>query len=127
MTLPTGAPVAWQQTAGTAGLFEVEWEGRAAAFAALGHPVAPGFFAPDSFGHSRNGGSLHRLNRWVRRGSCIITCGSCCRVAGPSKVAAVPSQAARPNGAFVGLPCCSGGMMALLVWIYRVRGVVLRV
>lgn len=39
VTLPTGAPVAWQQTAGTAGLFEVEWEGRAAAFAALGHPV----------------------------------------------------------------------------------------
>ena len=39
VTLPTGAPVAWQQTAGTAGLFEVEWDGRAAAFAALGHPV----------------------------------------------------------------------------------------
>lgn len=39
VTLPTGAPVAWQQTTGTAGLFEVEWEGRAAAFAALGHPV----------------------------------------------------------------------------------------
>lgn len=39
VTLPTGAPVAWQQTAGTAGLFEVEWEGRAGAFAALGHPV----------------------------------------------------------------------------------------
>lgn len=39
VTLPTGAPVAWQQTAGTAGLFEVEWEGHAAVFAALGHPV----------------------------------------------------------------------------------------
>lgn len=39
VTLPTGAPVEWQQGAGTAGLFEVEWGDRAAAFAALGHPV----------------------------------------------------------------------------------------
>lgn len=39
VTLPTGAPVVWQQAAGSAGLFEVEWEDRASAFAALGHPV----------------------------------------------------------------------------------------
>lgn len=39
LTLPSGAPVEWQQGAGTAGLFEVEWSDRAAAFAALGHPV----------------------------------------------------------------------------------------
>ncbi|EPR75505.1 hypothetical protein ADILRU_2048 [Leifsonia rubra CMS 76R] len=37
--LPTGAPVEWQQSSGTTGLFEVEWDDRAAAFAALGHPV----------------------------------------------------------------------------------------
>ncbi|HIY67750.1 MAG TPA: winged helix-turn-helix domain-containing protein [Candidatus Agrococcus pullicola] len=39
LTLPTGAPVAWQQSAGTAGLLEAEWSDRAATFAALGHPV----------------------------------------------------------------------------------------
>ncbi|ANE05285.1 ArsR family transcriptional regulator [Corynebacterium crudilactis] len=39
VTLPTGAPVSWQQTAGTTGLFEIEWEERATAFAALGHPM----------------------------------------------------------------------------------------
>ncbi len=39
VTLPSGAPVEWQQGAGTAGLFEVGWGDRAAAFAALGHPV----------------------------------------------------------------------------------------
>lgn len=39
VTLPTGAPVAWQQTVGTAGLFDMEWADRAAAFVALGHPV----------------------------------------------------------------------------------------
>lgn len=39
VTLPSGAPVEWQQAAGTAGLFEVEWEDRASAFAALGHPM----------------------------------------------------------------------------------------
>ncbi|GGF00214.1 ArsR/SmtB family transcription factor [Mycetocola zhadangensis] len=39
VTLPTGAPVEWQQSAGTRGMFEVEWEDHAAAFAALGHPV----------------------------------------------------------------------------------------
>ncbi|UNX53182.1 helix-turn-helix domain-containing protein [Georgenia sp. TF02-10] len=39
VTLPTGEPVSWQQGAGTAGLFEVEWDGRAQALAALGHPV----------------------------------------------------------------------------------------
>ena len=39
VTLPTGAPVEWQQGAGTAGMFEVEWDDHAAAFAALGHPV----------------------------------------------------------------------------------------
>lgn len=39
LTLPTGAPVAWQQSAGTAGLIETDWSDRAATFAALGHPV----------------------------------------------------------------------------------------
>lgn len=39
LTLPTGAPVAWQQAAGTAGMLEVDWSDRAAVFAALGHPV----------------------------------------------------------------------------------------
>ncbi|AIY02499.1 hypothetical protein ART_2900 [Arthrobacter sp. PAMC 25486] len=39
VTLPSGAPVEWQQTAGTSGLFEVEWDDRAPAFAALGHPM----------------------------------------------------------------------------------------
>lgn len=39
LTLPTGAPVAWQQAAGTAGMLEVDWSDHAAVFAALGHPV----------------------------------------------------------------------------------------
>lgn len=39
LTLPTGAPVAWQQGVGTAGLLESEWAERAQALAALGHPV----------------------------------------------------------------------------------------
>ena len=39
LTLPDGAPVAWQQSAGSAGLFETDWSDRAAAFGALGHPA----------------------------------------------------------------------------------------
>lgn len=39
VTLPTGAPVAWQQTVATSGLFEVEWEDQATPLAALGHPM----------------------------------------------------------------------------------------
>jgi len=39
LTLPDGAPVAWQEATGTAGLLESVWSERAAAFAALGHPV----------------------------------------------------------------------------------------
>ncbi|WP_430867543.1 ArsR/SmtB family transcription factor [Demequina aurantiaca] len=39
VTLPTGAPVVWQQSAGSAGMFETEWNDRASALAALGHPV----------------------------------------------------------------------------------------
>lgn len=39
VTLPTGAPVAWQQGAATGALFEEDWSERAASFAALGHPV----------------------------------------------------------------------------------------
>ncbi|MGY1552634.1 ArsR/SmtB family transcription factor [Microbacterium sp. A588] len=39
LTLPTGAPVSWQQSVGTTGMLETEWTERAAAFAALGHPV----------------------------------------------------------------------------------------
>lgn len=39
LTLPTGAPVAWQESAGTENLFETEWSELAAGFAALGHPV----------------------------------------------------------------------------------------
>lgn len=39
LTLPDGAPVAWQQSAGTAGLWETDWSDQAAAFSALGHPV----------------------------------------------------------------------------------------
>lgn len=39
LTLPTGEPVAWQQTAGTEGVVESDWADRAAAFAALGHPI----------------------------------------------------------------------------------------
>lgn len=39
LTLPDGAPVAWQQSAGTAGMLETDWSEQAAVFAALGHPV----------------------------------------------------------------------------------------
>ncbi len=39
LTLPDGAPVAWQQSAATAGMWETDWSDRAASFAALGHPV----------------------------------------------------------------------------------------
>lgn len=39
LDLPEGGPVSWQQSAGTAGLLETDWADRAAAFAALGHPV----------------------------------------------------------------------------------------
>lgn len=38
-TLPSGEAVAWQQSAGTAGLCEVSWEDRAQVLAALAHPV----------------------------------------------------------------------------------------
>lgn len=39
MHLPTGEPVEWQQAAATTELLETDWSGRAAALAALGHPV----------------------------------------------------------------------------------------
>ena len=39
LTSPSGGPVSWQQSAGTAGLLETEWADRSASFAALGHPV----------------------------------------------------------------------------------------
>lgn len=39
LTLPTGAPVSWQQTVGTRGQLETTWAERATVFAALGHPV----------------------------------------------------------------------------------------
>lgn len=39
LELPTGEPVAWQQAADTDALLNVEWDDRAAGFAALGHPV----------------------------------------------------------------------------------------
>jgi len=39
LTLPTGAPVAWQEGAPTAGLLESDWSEHAAAFQALAHPV----------------------------------------------------------------------------------------
>ncbi|WP_084759660.1 ArsR/SmtB family transcription factor [Nocardia mangyaensis] len=39
LTLPDGAPVAWQQGAGTSGMWETDWSDQAATFAALGHPV----------------------------------------------------------------------------------------
>ncbi|MCI9889432.1 winged helix-turn-helix transcriptional regulator [Micrococcales bacterium 31B] len=39
LTLPTGEPVAWQESVGTAGTLEVDWSERAATLAALGHPV----------------------------------------------------------------------------------------
>ena len=39
LTLPSGAPVSWQQTSGTSGQLEASWAERASVFAALGHPV----------------------------------------------------------------------------------------
>lgn len=39
LTLPDGAPVAWQEGLTTADMLETEWTEQAAAFAALGHPV----------------------------------------------------------------------------------------
>ena len=39
VTLPTGEPVSWQQGVDADALLESEWDERAAAFAALGHPV----------------------------------------------------------------------------------------
>lgn len=39
LTLPGGAPVAWQQGAETEGLLETDWGDRAAVFGALAHPV----------------------------------------------------------------------------------------
>lgn len=39
LTLPTDAPVSWQQTVATEGQLETDWSERASAFAALGHPV----------------------------------------------------------------------------------------
>lgn len=39
VTLPSGAPVSWQVGAATAGLMQEDWAERAAALAALGHPV----------------------------------------------------------------------------------------
>ena len=39
LTLPTGAPVAWQQGAPTEGLLESDWGEHAAVFQALAHPV----------------------------------------------------------------------------------------
>lgn len=37
LTLPDGTPVAWQQSANTAAMLEVDWSELAATFAALGH------------------------------------------------------------------------------------------
>ncbi|MGP6169849.1 ArsR/SmtB family transcription factor [Microbacterium sp. A196] len=39
LTLPTGAPVAWQQGIGAEGLLESDWGERSQVLAALGHPV----------------------------------------------------------------------------------------
>lgn len=39
LTLPDGAPVAWQQAAATAGMLETDWSDQAAVLGALGHPV----------------------------------------------------------------------------------------
>ncbi|MCR2811596.1 helix-turn-helix domain-containing protein [Microbacterium sp. zg.Y1090] len=39
LTLPTGAPVAWQQGVATEGLLEADWSEHAAALQALAHPV----------------------------------------------------------------------------------------
>ena len=38
LNLPDGAPVAWQQNAGTDGLLETDWSDFAGSFSALGHP-----------------------------------------------------------------------------------------
>lgn len=38
LTLPSGAPVAWQQSAASSGLLETDWSDFAATFSALGHP-----------------------------------------------------------------------------------------
>lgn len=39
LTLPGGAPVAWQETAATSDMWETDWSDQAAALSALGHPV----------------------------------------------------------------------------------------
>lgn len=39
MTLPSGAPVAWQESATSNGLLEQEWTDLASTFSALAHPV----------------------------------------------------------------------------------------
>jgi hypothetical protein len=39
LELPTGEPISWQQGVDTGALLESDWGDRAAAFAALGHPV----------------------------------------------------------------------------------------
>lgn len=39
VALPSGAPVQWQQAAGSAEMFDTDWSDRAASFAALGHPI----------------------------------------------------------------------------------------
>ncbi len=39
LTLPDGAPVAWQEGLATADMLETDWAEQAAVFAALGHPV----------------------------------------------------------------------------------------
>lgn len=38
LTMPDGAPVAWQQSVGSDGLLETDWSELAGAFSALGHP-----------------------------------------------------------------------------------------
>ncbi|PZQ89819.1 MAG: ArsR family transcriptional regulator [Leifsonia xyli] len=39
LTLPDGGPVAWQQGAGTSGMFETDWSEYAATLTSLAHPV----------------------------------------------------------------------------------------
>lgn len=39
LNLPTGAPISWQEGAGTEGLFESDWSDLAQSFSALGHPA----------------------------------------------------------------------------------------
>lgn len=39
LALPTGEPVAWQESVGAAGILESDWADQATSFAALGHPV----------------------------------------------------------------------------------------